>query len=89
MSPGGLLSAATGAWEPPGPRLEVPGLEVPWVLGAGAEALVVPATGVADPEFPQAASAERRPAAVRAMPSRRASVELLLSGMPRFLPGGR
>ncbi len=48
MSPGGLLSAGTGAWELPAPWVVEPGLVAPWA--AGPEAWVVPATGVADPQ---------------------------------------
>ena len=83
MSPGGLLSTGTGACE-----LAVPPAVLPWAAGAGAEALVVPVTGAADPELPQAASVVRRPAAVRVLLSRRAMRGLLLSGMLRFLAGG-
>src|SRR5690349_15944640 len=77
MSPGGLLSAGTGAW----------GLAVPCAATAGAEVSVVPGEEAGDPELPQAARQLMTPATVRAPPSCRAMRALLLSGMPGFYRG--
>src|ERR1700726_4815035 len=84
MSPGGLLSAGTGAWPPPPAGADA---EVVLPVVPGGPARLVPAAR-GDPEPPHAASAVMSAAAARARPERRQSPRgFLLSDMAWFYRG--
>src|SRR5689334_11278193 len=77
MSPGGLLSAGTGAWPPARPP---PDRAVPVARAVPAP----PTEGADDPEPPQAASVAMSPASATALPSRRDLKGCVRLDMPRF-----
>src|SRR5690348_8087072 len=87
MSPGGLLSAGTGAWPPAGLWLVRPAGAVPVAPAGPAPPAAAVGDGAGDPELPQAASAVTSPARAAALPSHRGLSGRLLVGMPRFYRG--
>src|SRR5262252_3744837 len=82
MSPGGLLSAGTGAWPPAGLWLVRPAGAVPAAPAGPAPLAAAVADGADGPERPHATSAVTSPAKAAALLSHRGLSGRLLLGMP-------